>query len=182
MPFPKPNSSLTGGFSHWIIRAGLLDNRIRKCSKLMINMGASTFEDGHRETRLSVLRANCQKYYVPLLYVNHAGSQTERIFDGGSLALDHQGLLIGELAYFSEDVQFIEVRQPAPGKSHAAIDPVTAGPAPQSPVAAGPVVTPNPTGETVATDDSLNYARCISETSISRIHQALLTGIGDSFR
>src|SRR3546814_13383739 len=42
--------------------------------------------------------------------------------------------------------------------------------------------TPNPTGETVATDDSLNYARCISETSISRIHQALLTGIGDYFR
>ncbi|HEY9559606.1 MAG TPA: NAD+ synthase [Anseongella sp.] len=159
-----------------------MDHLISQSPDLMINIAASPFDYAHRETRLAVLRANCQKYDLPLLYVNHAGSQTELIFDGGSLALDHQGRLIGELAYLSEDVQFIEVRQPAPGKSHAAIDPVTAGPAPQSPVAAGPVVTPNPTGETVATDDSLNYARCISETSISRIHQALLTGIGDYFR
>jgi NAD+ synthase (glutamine-hydrolysing) len=71
--------------------------------QLMVNIAASPFDAGHREERIKVLSANCRRYSLPLLYVNHVGAQTELIFDGGSMALDAQGNVLHELAYFEED-------------------------------------------------------------------------------
>ena len=71
--------------------------------ELMVNIAASPFDFSHREERIAVLQANCQKYGLPLLYINHVGAQTELIFDGGSMALDAEGNLLSELNYFEED-------------------------------------------------------------------------------
>ncbi len=66
------------------------------------NISASPFDYRHAADRIHVLKANTQRYNVPVFYVNHVGAQTELIFDGGSLVLDAKGRVVEELPYFEE--------------------------------------------------------------------------------
>ena len=52
------------------------------------------------------MRANVERYDLPLYLVNHVGAQTEVLFDGGSLVVNSRGevgrrdaLLRGEYAH-----------------------------------------------------------------------------------
>jgi NAD+ synthase (glutamine-hydrolysing) len=85
-----------------------MDVLIQQKPDLMINIAASPFDYKHDENRLKVLGDNSKKYGLPLFYVNQIGSQTEIIFDGGSLVFDEQGQLIDELDYFKEDLRVYE--------------------------------------------------------------------------
>lgn len=72
---------------------------------IMINIAASPFSYTHAKTRKQLLKENCEKYKLPLFYVNHVGAQTELIFDGGSLVLNMDGTLYDEMNYFKEDLR-----------------------------------------------------------------------------
>lgn len=76
--------------------------------QLMINIAASPFGQFHIENRKNVLLQNVEKYKLPLLYVNHVGAQTELIFDGGSMAINANGEIVDELAYFNEEFKIYE--------------------------------------------------------------------------
>jgi NAD+ synthase (glutamine-hydrolysing) len=56
-----------------------------------------------------VVRANVLKYKLPIFYCNAVGSQTEIVFDGGSLVYDANGNIIKEMKYFEEDFAVIEM-------------------------------------------------------------------------
>ena len=85
-----------------------MDVLIGQKPDLMINIAASPFSYTHDEERIKILSDNCRKYGLPLLYVNQVGSQTEIIFDGGSLAINEKGELLDELKYFEEDLRVFE--------------------------------------------------------------------------
>jgi NAD+ synthase (glutamine-hydrolysing) len=85
-----------------------MDVLIEEKPDLMINIAASPFSYTHDENRLRVLGDNARKYKLPLLYVNHVGSQTEIIFDGGSLVFNESGELLDEMNYFEEDLRIYE--------------------------------------------------------------------------
>ena len=68
----------------------------------ILNLSASPFAHDQAEQRIHVVRANVERYGIPMFYVNHAGAQTELIFDGGSLVLSPDGKLYDELPYFEE--------------------------------------------------------------------------------
>lgn len=76
--------------------------------QLIINIAASPFGQFHIENRKKVLLQNTAKYKLPLLYVNHVGAQTELIFDGGSMAINANGDVVDELAYFNEEFKLYE--------------------------------------------------------------------------
>ncbi len=76
--------------------------------QLMINIAASPFGQFHIENRKKVLVQNVEKYQLPLLYVNHVGAQTELIFDGGSMAINANGNIVDELAYFDEEFKLYD--------------------------------------------------------------------------
>lgn len=76
--------------------------------QLMINIAASPFGQFHIENRKNVLLQNVEKYKLPLLYVNHVGAQTDLIFDGGSMAINSDGEVIDELAYFDEEFKLYD--------------------------------------------------------------------------
>ncbi|MDA9120400.1 NAD+ synthase [Flavobacteriales bacterium] len=80
-----------------------MDELMKHNPQLMVNIAASPFDFAHREARIRILKKNCEKYGLPILYTNHVGAQTELIFDGGSMALDANGELLHELDYFQED-------------------------------------------------------------------------------
>lgn len=75
---------------------------------LIINIAASPFGQIHIETRKNILLENVRQYRLPLLYVNHVGAQTELIFDGGSMAINADGTVVDELAYFDEEFKMYE--------------------------------------------------------------------------
>ncbi|MBZ5858513.1 NAD+ synthase [Flavihumibacter profundi] len=75
---------------------------------LMINISASPFDYDHDDDRKEIVRANVMEYGIPMVYCNCVGSQTEIVFDGGSLVYNAAGELVKELKYFEEDFQVVD--------------------------------------------------------------------------
>ncbi len=85
-----------------------MDRLIKQEPDLIINIAASPFNYKQAARRLQVLKANCHKYKLPLFYCNNVGAQTELLFDGGSLYLDKDGKVIGQLKFFKEDFKVFD--------------------------------------------------------------------------
>ena len=83
---------------------------------LLINIAASPFNYHQINIRTEVLKRNAKRYNLPLFYVNHVGAQTELLFDGGSLVMDRQGIILDELKYFEEDFQVYELESVSAGE------------------------------------------------------------------
>ena len=86
-----------------------MDELIKQQPDLMINIAASPFDYRHIDNRKDVLSKNASQYGLPLIYVNHVGAQTELLFDGGSLVMNHEGKIIRELDYFKEDFDLVDI-------------------------------------------------------------------------
>jgi len=76
---------------------------------VMINLSASPYNYAQDVVRNSIVKAHVQKYKMPMLYCNTVGSQTEIVFDGGSLVYDINGCKIKEMKYFEEDYQVFDL-------------------------------------------------------------------------
>jgi NAD+ synthase (glutamine-hydrolysing) len=81
-----------------------MDMLMQQQPDIMINLSASPFDYTHAEARLAVVKKNVLRYGLPMVYCNTVGSQTEIVFDGGSLVLDATGNLIKELPFFREEL------------------------------------------------------------------------------
>lgn len=81
-----------------------MDRLMEEHPDLMINIAASPFNYGQLEEREAVLKLNCEKHNLPLIYVNHIGAQTELIFDGNSLFKNRKGETVSQLSGFEEEL------------------------------------------------------------------------------
>ena len=124
---------------------------------VMINLSASPFDYTHEEDRKVVVKANVQKYKIPMFYCNAVGSQTEIVFDGTSLVFDKYANLCGKLASFREDMQAFVLNDD--GTINAA------------------VIEP---AERI-TDTELNPSNLEESLNIEHVYEALLMGIRDYF-
>jgi NAD+ synthase (glutamine-hydrolysing) len=88
-----------------------MDELIQQQPDLMINLSASPFDYDHDDDRKEVVRANAVKYKLPLFYCNAVGSQTEIVFDGGSLVFNQQGNVVKEMKYFEEDFAVMDLEE-----------------------------------------------------------------------
>jgi NAD+ synthase (glutamine-hydrolysing) len=85
-----------------------MDELVKQSPDLMVNISASPFDYDHDDDRKEVVRQNVLKYGLPMVYCNAVGSQTEIVFDGGSLVYDAAGRLVKEMKYFEEDHQMVD--------------------------------------------------------------------------
>lgn len=85
-----------------------MDELIKHGPDIMINLSASPFDYLHAAGRKEIVRKNALKYNLPIVYCNTIGSQTEIVFDGGSMVMDRGGNIIAELPYFAEAMQAVE--------------------------------------------------------------------------
>lgn len=76
---------------------------IKEKPDVMLNLSASPYNYAADVVRRSIVEAHTLKYGLPMLYCNTVGSQTEVVFDGGSLVYDINGCLVKEMNYFEED-------------------------------------------------------------------------------
>ncbi|MCX6294412.1 MAG: NAD+ synthase, partial [Sphingobacteriales bacterium] len=82
-----------------------MDMMIHQQPDLMINLSASPFDYTHQEDRLSIIKANVLNYGIPMFYCNAVGSQTEIVFDGGSIVMDKNAQVCGLLKSFETDIK-----------------------------------------------------------------------------
>lgn len=78
--------------------------------ELIINIAASPYSSKQIQQRKHVLKTNCQRYGLSLVYVNHIGAQTHQVFDGGSMVWNQDAALVEELAYFEEDFRVVDFK------------------------------------------------------------------------
>lgn len=76
---------------------------------VMINISASPYNYAQDVVRASIVKAHTVKYGIPMLYSNTVGSQTEIVFDGGSLVYDANGNKVKEMKYFEEDYAIFDL-------------------------------------------------------------------------
>ncbi len=88
-----------------------MDELIKQHPDLIINIAASPFSHQQLGNRTTVLQNNARQYQLPVIYVNHAGAQTELIFDGGSMVVNAKGEIVKQLKYFEEELSFVTTSQ-----------------------------------------------------------------------
>jgi NAD+ synthase (glutamine-hydrolysing) len=82
-----------------------MDELMPQKPDFILNLSASPFSFKQARARIHTVKANVQRYGIPMFYVNHCGAQTELIFDGGSLAISPDGKVYDELPYFEECIR-----------------------------------------------------------------------------
>jgi NAD+ synthase (glutamine-hydrolysing) len=86
-----------------------MDELMAQQPDIMINLSASPFDYTHVEDRKAILKLNTTKYKLPMLYCNCVGSQTEIVFDGGSLVFDKNSNMVAQLPLFKEAIEIFEL-------------------------------------------------------------------------
>jgi NAD+ synthase (glutamine-hydrolysing) len=87
-----------------------LDELRNEQPDFILNLSASPFSYKQHEERTKVIQANCQRYGIPMVYVNQVGAQTELVFDGGSIVADAQGNMAKRLPFFEEAFEIIDTK------------------------------------------------------------------------
>lgn len=86
-----------------------MDRLILQKPDVMINLSASPFDYDHDESRREIIRENVKKYGLPMYYCNTVGSQTEIVFDGGSMVFNADGEIVAQLPFFEEGMEGVEL-------------------------------------------------------------------------
>ncbi|MEJ7737742.1 MAG: NAD+ synthase [Chitinophagaceae bacterium] len=158
-----------------------MDKLMEQQPEIMINISASPFDYDHDDDRKEMVRANVLKYKLPMIYCNAAGSQTEIVFDGGSLVFDAAGNLVKEMKYFEEDFQVVEMADDAADNAKPAVTEKQAAEIiDHARFAAISLEKDTRVSKLKDPDKIINYL--IDENNIRQIHRALILGIRDYFR
>jgi NAD+ synthase (glutamine-hydrolysing) len=166
---------------------------IKEAPDVMLNLSASPYNYAQDTVRNSIMKAHTEKYRIPMLYCNNVGSQTEIVFDGGSLVYDARGNKVKEMAYFEEDYALFDLDEMVlPGKgsqqttSSSAVKEIVAGertadaPALEEPILDTKSVYYYSAADVGKGSDIIAYLT--DDKNIDEIYRALLLGIRDYFQ
>jgi NAD+ synthase (glutamine-hydrolysing) len=92
-----------------LYRSSPMDALIKQQPDVMLNLSASPYNYAQDVVRKSIVEATVAKYKLPMLYCNTVGSQTEIVFDGGSLIYNVHAELVHEMKYFEEDYALVDL-------------------------------------------------------------------------
>lgn len=191
-----------------LYRVTPMEMLIKEKPDVMLNLSASPYNYAADVVRRSIMEAHTLKYGLPMLYCNTVGSQTEIVFDGGSLIYDANGNMVKEMRYFEEDYYLAHLnlpegktsRQHKPplseeasshlklSESRESTNPSTATASEISAVELPPLGEPKGASrryyyspsEVGRDSDTLKYLT--EAKNIQEIHDALILGIRDYFR
>mgnify|MGYP000237506080 FL=1 len=97
------------GYENPLYTACPMDEMMAQKPDFIINLSASPFSYDHANERIQLIRSNVLKYKIPMFYVNHYGSQTDIVFDGGSVVMSANGSIYDEMPYFEECIRTYEL-------------------------------------------------------------------------
>ncbi|MFM2439801.1 MAG: hypothetical protein RLZ16_800, partial [Bacteroidota bacterium] len=134
-----------------------MDQMMEQQPDILLNLSASPFDYTHDEDRKATIKANVLKYKKPLFYCNAIGSQTEIVFDGGSLVFDKDANLCGALPLFESAIALFECNED------------------------GTINTPILEPAERVPNKELNPAILVPELNIDQVYKALVLGVKDYF-
>ncbi len=88
---------------------GPVASQVGAGARLVVNLNASPYSRGRRRQRLEVLADRVAESRCAVLYVNQVGGQDELVFDGASVLVGADGVLIGSAAQFVEEVLVVDL-------------------------------------------------------------------------
>ncbi len=135
-----------------------MDHLITQQPDIMLNISASPFDYTHVEDRKAIVKLNTLKYKLPMIYCNCVGSQTEIVFDGGSLVFDKDSNMVAQLPLFEESIKMFELDEQGHFKEEIILE-------------------AEKIAEQELTPDKLDVSLCIPE-----IYDAIVLGIRDYFQ
>jgi len=134
-----------------------MDKMMDQGPDILLNLSASPFDYTHDEDRKATIKSNVLKYKKPLFYCNAIGSQTEIVFDGGSLVFDKDANLCGALPLFEPGIATFECNED--GTINA------------------PIIEP----ALKLPSKELNPTTLLPELNIDQVYKALVLGVRDYF-
>ena len=152
-----------------LYRSSPMDTLTKQEPDVMLNLSASPYNYAQDVVRKSIVEATVAKYGLPMLYCNTVGSQTEIVFDGGSLVYNTYAQLVHEMKYFEEDYGLFDLDElTSPSKTHDKLEEAVSHKYYYSATEVG-----NDT-------DTLEYL--MNDKNIDEIYHALVVGIKDYFK
>ncbi|MBX9781909.1 MAG: NAD+ synthase [Chitinophagaceae bacterium] len=92
-----------------LYRSCPMDELMKQNPDVMLNISASPFDYTHVEDRKAIVKLNVTKYKLPMIYCNSVGSQTEIVFDGGSLVFDKNANMVRQLPLLEEALVSVDL-------------------------------------------------------------------------
>ena len=83
---------------------------IRQGAEIIINISASPFTIGKQDVRLKMLASHAKKHNVPIIFVNQIGGNDDLVFDGNSLVINKEGVVVDRALSFEEDLLMVEFK------------------------------------------------------------------------
>ena len=94
----------------------------RAGADLVVNINASPYSRGRRAERLALVRRRAAEAGCPVAYVNQVGGQDELVFDGASLVVGADGILLAAGRQFEAGLVLVDLEL---GAARSATDPAT---------------------------------------------------------
>lgn len=101
-------------WSRQLYRTDPMQELMRQCPALHINISASPFWHSKRAVRRQMLSAIARRDGIPVLMCNQVGGNDSLIFDGSSMAVNAGGEVIAQAASFREDMLLLDPVAAAP--------------------------------------------------------------------
>jgi len=87
-----------------------VDQLARQGAELLLNISASPFNAGKRQSRYDIFARIARRYGLPLVYCNQIGGNDELLFDGSSIVIDAEGRTVFCAPAFEELGAIVDVR------------------------------------------------------------------------
>ncbi len=79
-------------------------------AEIIVNISASPFTIGKQDARLKMLTGHAKRYNVPIVFVNQIGGNDDLVFDGNSLVVNKNGIVVNRASGFKEDQLMVEFK------------------------------------------------------------------------
>jgi NAD+ synthase (glutamine-hydrolysing) len=86
-----------------------LDELMKEKPSLIINIAANPFSHNRIKIREEIFIKNAIEYRTPLISVNQTGGYTDLIFDGSSMVIDADGMVLERLAFCREEIKVVDI-------------------------------------------------------------------------
>ena len=87
-----------------------VDQLARQGAEVFLNISASPFNAGKRQSRYELFSRIARRYGAPLVYVNQIGGNDELLFDGSSIVIDANGETVFCAPAFAEHNALVTLR------------------------------------------------------------------------
>jgi NAD+ synthase (glutamine-hydrolysing) len=78
-------------------------------ASLLVNVAASPYHRSKREEREQMIVQRARDHLIPIAMCNLVGGQDQLVFDGGSVVVDHQGVVLARAPQFEESLLHADI-------------------------------------------------------------------------